>query len=158
MESLCHGVCLYWDIRSNSSYYYDYLDLRCYISWIFFQYIRCQKLCSVPSGGKKTQPSKSAKIPLRNETKVICSLQSLLTHFFLVLPEVESISASSIEWQHLWETIMSGQRLGLFLTKHHQYKHEDFLRADSQYLCKRRAMNKSFAIIYISNILENHKP
>ena len=50
---------------------------------------------------------------------------------------------------------MSGQRLGLFLTKHHQYKHEDFLRADSQYLCKRRAMNKSFAIIYISNILEN---
>ena len=48
-------------------------------------------------GEKKTQPSKSAKIPLRNETKVICSLQSLLTHFFLVLPEVESISASSIE-------------------------------------------------------------
>ena len=126
-------------------------------------------------GKKKTQPPKSAKIPLRNETKVICSLQPLFTCFFLVLPKVESISASSVEWQHLWETIMSGQRLGLFLTKHHQYKHEDFLRADSQCLCKRRATNKSFAIIYIlilfifylflfllfkfnSNILENHKP
>ena len=48
-------------------------------------------------GKKETQPPKSAKIPLRNETKVICSLQPLFTCFFLVLPEVESISASSIE-------------------------------------------------------------
>ena len=156
MESFCHSACLYWDIRNNGSYYYDYLDLRCYISWIFFSIYHISETMQCSKWGeKKTQPPKSAKILLSNETKVICSLPSLPC-FFLVLPEVESISASSTEWQHLWETLMSGQRLGLFLTNHHQYKHED-LRADSQCLCKRRAMNKSFAIIYIL-ILENHKP
>ena len=100
-------------------------------------------------GKKKTQPPKSAKIPLRNETKVICSLQPLFT---LLL----SCSSWSTEYLSLFHRMTSSLRncnewtgAKLFLTKHHQYKHEDFLRADSQCLCKRRAMNKSFAIIYI---------
>ena len=100
-------------------------------------------------GKKKTQPPKSAKIPLRNETKVIGSLQPLFT---LLL----SCSSWSTEYLSLFHRMTSSLRncnewtgAKLFLTKHHQYKHEDFLRADSQCLCKRRAMNKSFAIIYI---------
>ena len=150
MESFCHGACLYWDIRSNGSYYYDYLDLRCYIRWIFFFNLSDVRNYAVFQVVKiETQPPKSAKIPLRNETKVIGSLQPLFT---LLL----SCSSWSTEYLSLFHRMTSSLRncnewtgAKLFLTKHHQYKHEDFLRADSQCLCKRRAMNKSFAIIYI---------
>ena len=149
MESFYHVTCSIEKFRATAVITMIILTSDVTSAGFFFNLSDVSNYAVFQVGKKETQPPKSAKIPLRNETKVIGSLQPLFT---LLL----SCSSWSTEYLSLFHRMTSSLRncnewtgAKLFLTKHHQYKHEDFLRADSQCLCKRRAMNKSFAIIYI---------
>ena len=58
-------------------------------------------------GKKKTQPPKSAKIPLSNETKIICSLQPLFTLLEAVLSTSTLRGPDTLvpHFEKLWDRI-----------------------------------------------------
>lgn len=125
------------EILGNGSYCYDYLDLRCYYPsrWNFFFYIskRCQRYAAFEPQNLPHQPEFCLAITQKIKLHVLSTLSLPLPFIFLL--KVESISPSSTMTASLRNSNCMGRGwvfVFLFLTKHSQYKHEDFLRADAQ--------------------------